>query len=518
MKTNSKLLLALATVLTYPTLAQQKPNIILFMVDDMGWQDTSLPFWRDTTNFNRTYHTPAMERLAESGTKFTQAYASSVSSPSRTTLMTGMSPAKHRVTNWTLQHNQSTDDAGYDGLRLPQWNVNGLQPKHGIEHSVVATTFPQILQKNGYTTIHCGKAHWGAIGTPGENPKNLGFDVNIAGHAAGGLASYLGEQNFGNKTDGTPQSLFAVPRLEKYWGTDTFVTEALTIEAIQAMEQAVDKQKPFYLYMSHYAIHVPLDKDNRYYQQYRDAGLADMQARYASLIQGMDKSLGDIMDYLEKRGIADNTIIIFMSDNGGLSISSGREGRENSHNYPLSSGKGSVYEGGIRVPMIINIPGNRIISQCDTPVSILDFMPTILDMAKIKRYRTIQKMEGVSLMPMLTGNRLKDKSGKRSLYWHFPNKWGGAKTNKPGLGYGATSAIRTDDWKLIYYYQTGVTELFNLNEDIFEIIDQSNNSNESQIKQQLANDLTKYLRHTKAQIPRQANGQMCTYPNGDRVK
>lgn len=518
MKRNAKLLLALTATLSTVSYAQKRPNIILFMVDDMGWQDTSLPFWRDTTIFNRIYHTPAMERLATTGTKFTQAYASSVSSPSRTTLMTGLDPARHRVTNWTLEQNKSTDDEGYNGLKLPDWNVNGLQPRAGIDHSIVATPFPQILRQNGYTTIHCGKAHWGAIGTPGENPLNLGFDVNIAGHAAGGLASYLGEQNFGNKTDGTPQSLFAVPGLEKYWGQNIFVTEALTLEAIEAIEQATAKDQPFYLYMSHYAIHIPLNKDERYYQKYRDAGLEDMQARYASLIEGMDKSLGDIMDYLKRKGIADNTIIIFMSDNGGLSLSSGREGRENSHNYPLNAGKGSVYEGGIRVPMIVNIPGRRKVSQCDTPVSMADFMPTILDMAQIKNYRTIQKLDGVSLMPMLMADANKDKSMNRSLYWHFPNKWGGAKTDRPTLGYGATSAIRSGNWKLIYYYQTGMTEFFNLSEDIFEIVDQSKNRNVSHLMKQMADDLTKYLRRTKAQIPSHPNGRKCTYPNGDKVR
>ena len=176
----------------------QKPNIIMFLVDDMGWQDTSVPFWTEETDWNKRYQTPAMERLAADGMIFTQAYASSVCSPTRVSLMSGMNAARHRVTNWTLNRNASVD-AKSDILSYPKWNVNGVQPTDSIENSAYATMLPQILQDNGYFTIHCGKAHFGAVGTPAADPLNCGFDVNIAGHAAGGPGSYLGEENFGNK-------------------------------------------------------------------------------------------------------------------------------------------------------------------------------------------------------------------------------------------------------------------------------------------------------------------------------
>ncbi|MEG0163559.1 MAG: sulfatase-like hydrolase/transferase, partial [Mucinivorans sp.] len=178
--------------------AQSRPNIILFLVDDMGWQDTSVPFDTVRTTWNNTYHTPNMEKLALKGVKFTQAYASAISSPTRVSLMTGMNPTAHRVTNWTLNRDKSQDQADKT-LDFPSWNMNGLQPVGtGISNTIEATTLPQILQQNGYYTIHCGKAHFGATQTPGANPKNIGFDVNIAGHAAGGTASYLGKKNFGN--------------------------------------------------------------------------------------------------------------------------------------------------------------------------------------------------------------------------------------------------------------------------------------------------------------------------------
>lgn len=173
--------------------AHDRPDIILFMVDDMGWQDTSVPFWKEKTPYNRAYHTPNMERLAASGMKFTQAYACPVSSPTRCSLITGANAARHRVTNWTMARDQSTD-IQCDSLTLPAWNVNGVQQTPGIPRSYVGRSFVDDLRDAGYHTIHCGKAHLGAMDTPGEDPHHWGFEVNIAGHAAGGLATYLSEK------------------------------------------------------------------------------------------------------------------------------------------------------------------------------------------------------------------------------------------------------------------------------------------------------------------------------------
>ena len=262
----------------------ERPNIILFLVDDMGWQDTSVPFYSQRTPLNDIYETPNMERLAAQGMKFTNAYACSVSSPSRVSLLTGMNAARHRVTNWTLFKNQSTDRIS-DVLNFPQWNVNGICQVDDIELTTKVTALPQLLKNAGYHTIHCGKAHFGAINTPGENPYHFGYEVNIAGHAGGGLASYLGENNFGNKPIGVPNHPQAVPGLEKYWGKDIFATEALTIEAMAALDKAKKLGQPFFLYMAHYAIHIPIDKDKRFYQKYIDKGLDPREAAYAALIE-----------------------------------------------------------------------------------------------------------------------------------------------------------------------------------------------------------------------------------------
>jgi len=243
---------------------KERPNIIVFIVDDMGWEDTSVPFWKEKTPLNNFYQTPNIERLASQGMKFTQAYASSVCSPSRVSLMSGMNAARHRVTNWTLNRNASVD-AKDDELDFPLWNVNGMQPVDTIERSVFVNSLPQLLKENGYLTVHAGKAHFGAVGTPGADPINLGFDVNIAGHAAGGPGSFLGTENFGNNKDGTPKSPWGVPGLEEYYGQDIFLTEALTQKALKVLNDSLSNQKPFFLYMSHYAVHVPFNSDKRFY-------------------------------------------------------------------------------------------------------------------------------------------------------------------------------------------------------------------------------------------------------------
>ena len=224
--------------------AQSPPNIVFFFVDDMGWQDTSLPFHTDTTQLNRQYYTPNMEQLAREGIKFTQAYAYAVCSPSRVSLMTGMNAARHRVTNWTLRKNQAPDQPN-EKVQAPEWNVNGLTAKPGQERSVYSKTLPQLLKKAGYKTIHVGKAHFGAIGTFGEDPINLGFDVNIAGHAAGAPGSYWAKYNYSASWRSPGNHIWDVPDLEQYHGTDIYLTEALIIEANAAISRAVEEKNRF---------------------------------------------------------------------------------------------------------------------------------------------------------------------------------------------------------------------------------------------------------------------------------
>jgi len=478
------------------------PNIILFLVDDMGWQDTSVPFWTERTSFNELYHTPNMERLAMEGMKFTQAYATPVCSPTRISLMTGMNAARHRVTNWTLQrdaiHPMEKND---DALIFPEWNVNGMTPVEGNPKAVHAMPLPQALHDVGYFTIHAGKAHLGAIGTPGENPLNLGFDVNIAGHAAGAPGSYLGTENFGNEKE--DKEVWAVPGLEKYHGKDIYLTEAITQEALVAMDSAVAGQQPFFLHMSHYAIHTPIMEDQRFFQKYLEKGMDSIEAKYASMIEGMDKSLGDIMNYIERKNIEDNTIILFMSDNGGLSAQA-RGGEPHTHNAPLSSGKGSMREGGIREPMLVKWPKvTKEESISNHQVIIEDFYPTIIEMAGIDSLETVQKVDGESFVSVLGGVRY---DGVRPLFWHYPNEWG-----ITGPGIGAASAVRKGDWKLIYYHVDESMELFNLKDDIGETKNLAT-ENPERLKD-LGTTLTDYLKSVKAQMPTdKETGKVVPFP------
>lgn len=482
---------------------KDQPNIIMFLVDDMGWQDTSVPFWTEKTPLNEKYHTPNMERLASQGMKFTQAYASSVCSPTRVSLMSGMNAARHGVTNWTLRRNIS-QDAKDDVLDFPVWNMNGLQTNDSIENAVVATPLPQILKDNGYFTIHAGKAHFGALTTPTANPCNIGFDVNIAGHAAGGPATYQGLNNFGHDENGIPLNQWAIPGLEKYHGKDINLTEVLTIEAKSALDSALNLNKPFFLYMAHYTVHVPIEADKRFYQKYIDAGLDEREACYASMVEGMDMSLGDLMNYLDQKGIADNTIILFMSDNGGLSAHA-RGGELHVHNAPLNSGKGSAYEGGIREPMIVKWPGVvQPASVCDDYLIIEDFYPSILEMAGVKNVTTKQVVDGKSFVPMLLQEGT--STANRDLFWHYPNKWGAS-----GPGIGTTSTIRSGDWKLIYWYKDQHFELYNINKDIGE----KNNlaSAQPQRVKELAKKLGDYLRCVNADRPALREGGLVPWPD-----
>jgi arylsulfatase A-like enzyme len=478
----------------------QRPNIILFLVDDMGWEDTSVPFWDSLTAANKKFHTPNMVRFAMTAEKFTNAYANQNCSPSRVSLMTGMDEAHHHVTNITNYKDVEVDDKD-DSLNVPEWNVNGISPVPQ-ERSVVATPLPQILKDNGYYTIQCGKANYGAYKTIGSDPLNIGFVKNIGGSTTGSPASYLAIKDFGR--DPNRFILQAdIPDMEEYWGTNTFLTEDLTQSAMRAMDTAGMDHKPFFLYMAHYAVHLPYNADNRFIQKYLAAGYTKPEAAYCALVEGMDQSLGELTDYLDKHHLAKNTIVIFMSDNGGYSHPP-REGEPNTQNYPLRNGKCSLYEGGIREPMMVRWPGitkgGTVSSQY---VSIYDFYPTVLEMACIEHYKTIQQVDGESIIPYLRNPRL--VNNKRILIWNFPN------VQMTGTNYFMT-AIRQGDWKLIYLEKPGRLELYNLNDDIKEQHDLSERHPEE--TKRLAGLLSQKLKAEKAQMPSyKSTGRPVPYPD-----
>lgn len=442
--------------------ADDRPNLIVFLVDDMGVMDTSLPFLTNASGtpqrypLNDYYRTPNMERLAAQGIRFSNFYAMSVCSPTRIAIMTGQNAARHHTTNWI---NPRSDNRGPYGP--PQWNWAGLKSDD--------LTLPGLLRDEGYRTIHIGKGHFGADDTDGAEPLNLGFDINVGGASFGAPGSYYGEQNYGL---GNKRAHHAVPHLDEYHGSETFLTEALTMEAKSLLTQSVDEGKPFYLYMAHYAVHAPFDSDPRYADHYTDSGQPAPAQAFATLIEGMDKSLGDILDHLETLGVAENTLVFFLGDNG----SDAPLGHQHSVACaaPLRGKKGAHYEGGMRVPFIaawakpdesnplqqkLAIPLGAIHHQV---AAVQDLFPTIGDLVGFEPPANYV-VDGSSLTTLLTGNR--DDSRSETFLMHYPHS--------PHRSDYFT-CYRDGNWKVIYHYfpseasEGGHYQLYDLSTDPFE--------------------------------------------------
>lgn len=497
MKTTHSFLLA-CLFLTWSTVGwANQPNILFILADDLGWQDTSVAFAAERTRWNDRYRTPALEQLARQGMKFTQAYSCAVCSPTRVSLLTGQHEARHGVTQWTyLSGDQPSSDLPHPTLTYAKWKWNGLQPPGGgLSHSVEAKLLPRLLQQAGYRTMQFGKGHFGAAGTPGADPKLLGFDVRIGGRDAGGCGSYWGTKNFGARAN--PDGPWRAWDLDHYFGQDIHLTEAITLEAKREIRDAVEDGQPFFCYFAHYAPHTPIEPDERFAPTYRDAGLDDTEAAYASLIEGMDKSVGDLLDVVDELEVANQTIVVFTSDNGGLSHSRRSMAPPHTHNSPLSSGKGAHHEGGIRVPLLVRWPGvTRAASVSHTPVAIYDWLPTILGAANVG---VPEDVDGLDLRPLLAGRRPAEFD--RALVWHFPNFWGPLRRPAPvgGPGMGPSSTIRRGAWKLIYYHSDQRFELFNLVEDLSEEFNLA--EREPQRVRGLARELSDILRECRSPMP-----------------
>lgn len=492
-----KVLLLNMALLSGVVHAQDNPNIIVFLVDDMGLMDTSVPFIVNGEGktvrqpLNNYYHTPNMEVLAEQGIRFSNFYAQNVSSPSRVSIMTGQSAARHRTTNWINPEYNNRDDFGPF-----EWNWKGL--------SSDTPTYPKLLKESGYKTIHIGKAHFGCIGSDGEDPLNIGFEVNIGGSSIGHPGSYYGAECYGKYKNGGKNY---VPHLEKYHGTDTFLTEALTIEACNEIEKCVKDNIPFYLNMAHYAVHAPFNADKRFIDNYKNDTEYVKGHAFASLIEGMDKSLGDIMDKLNSLGIAENTLIIFWGDNG--SDSPLGEADNYGSSAPLRGKKGSEYEGGVRIPFIVSwgkidrenkfqkklkIASNTVQTQM---ANIMDIYPTILSVADIDKpgYYTV---DGRSLEKLLTGK--KDRKHPNDFLVHFPHNHRGSYF---------TSYI-DGEWKLIYYYNPDKDckpsyKLYNIKDDPFEEHDLSTKNRD--LLRKICHKMKTRLKKENALMPVDKNGK-----------
>ena len=481
--------------------APKPPNIILFLVDDLGQQDVSVPMLDRASPLNQRYRTPNLEKLAARGVRFSNAYAAApVCTPSRTAILSGQSPARTHITYWTLEKDTDTSTP-HPRLQQPAWQVNGLQPSPAL--------LPELLRKAGYTTIHAGKAHWGARGTDGADPLRMGFDVNIAGHAAGAPGSYLGTDFFkdaARKQRGTlapqdaPASVWDVPGLAKWHGRDVWLDDALARDACDAVGEAVRGGKPFFLSFCPYGVHAPIMEDARFARDY--PGLDATERAYATMVAAVDDALGALVARCAELGVLDSTVIVFTSDNGGLSAHARGAAPDGStqhgHNAPLRSGKGSAYEGGIRVAFVAAGPG--ITARRDpvaTPIIGTDLYPTLLALAG-SAVPAGRATDGVDIGPLLSAT---GAVPERSMLFHQPHKWG-----PEGPGIEPFTAIRRGDWKLVWFHDAlggaaSRLELYDLAHDPGETHECS--SEHPERREELVRALREALAGTAAQMPRE---------------
>ncbi|TWT32856.1 sulfatase [Blastopirellula retiformator] len=462
--------LVLAVCAASSAQAAERPNFVFFLVDDLGWADLGC--------YGSTFHeTPNIDKLAGGGMRFTQGYAACpVCSPTRASIMTGRHPVRVDITDW-----------------IPGARNNKGRFKHVNDRDDLAleeTTIAETLRENNYQTFFAGKWH---LGNEGNWPTEQGFDINIGGHHKG-------------SPPGGYYSPWNNPVL-KSKGDGEYLTERLTEESIHFLETR-DQAKPFLLYLAYYNVHTPIQPYKKRVDHYQEKakqfeGKTPFQAEgaarsrmrqdnpeYASMVAAVDDSVGAILDALDRLSLADDTVVIFFSDNGGLCTVGGMGP---TCNLPLRSGKGWLYEGGVREPMIIRAPGvTKPGSVCDTPVVSMDFFPTMLALADLPAQPQLH-VDGESLVPLLEGE---SPTEQRTFYWHYPHYHGSKWT--PG------ASIRDGDWKLIEFYEDDRVELFNLKQDPGEHHDLSTSNPEktTQLRQKLKAWQTKL----KAKMPEEVAG------------
>jgi arylsulfatase A len=400
-----------------------RPNFIFILVDDLGWTDLGC-------YGSKFYETPNIDRLAAGGMRFTQAYsACTVCSPTRASVLTGQYPARLRITDWIAGHVNSKAK-----LKVPDWTKHLPLDQMNIAKS---------LKPAGYASVSIGKWH---LGGPPFYPEKQGFDANIGGTDKGQPPSYFSPYRISTLPDGP---------------AGEFLTDRESAEALKFIEK--NKDEPFFLYLPHYAVHQPIAGKKEViekFQQKANQESPQRNATYAALIQSVDDSVGNILRKLDELSLSERTVVIFTSDNGGLI---GNAARQTTSNHPLRVGKGSAYEGGVRVPLIVRWPGQtQPGSICDAPVISPDFYPSMLEIAGVKEASN-HVVDGESLVPLLKqAGSLK----RAAIYWHYPHYHPGGATP-----YGA---VRSRDFKLIEFYEDDRVELYNLKDDIGEKSDLAN--------------------------------------------
>ena len=412
--------------------AQQRPNVLFILVDDMGWTDLE--------GYGSDLHlTPRIDALADQAMRFTSAYsASPVCSPTRASIMTGKHPAKLHMTIWR------------EAAKRPPLNRPLVPPitRDSLPHDEV--TIAEVLHDAGYMTAHVGKWH---LGTAEYYPQTQGFDYNVGGTLWGAPQTffypYSGSQTF--------SGLRYVPHLGG-GQTGEYLTDRLTSEAIRILRN--ERGKPFFMHLAFHTVHTPIEGKPAVVERYRQRigdGMLHRNPQYAAMVHALDENVGRVLDTLDDLGVADNTLVILTSDNGGYINKF--DGMQVTDNTPLRSGKGSLYEGGIRVPAIIRWPGvTRPGAESDVPISSIDYYRTILSVAGLPGDREYNRtVDGIDLTPLLRDpDHIPDRA---ALYFHYPHYYA---TTSP------VSGLRVGNWKLLRYYEDSRAELYNLEDDLGE--------------------------------------------------
>ncbi len=448
--------------------ADAPPNFVFILADDYGWRDVGI-------EGSTYYETPHLDRLAKSGMRFTQGYAAcQVCSPSRASIQTGKYTPRHGITDWIGAASGTA------------WNRSDrlLPAEYRHELGAEETTIAEALRSVGYRTFFAGKWH---LGGDGSLPTDHGYEINRGGYSAGSpKGGFFSPYENPKLEDGPPGESLPLRLAHE---TNTFLRE--------------HRHERFFAFLSFYSVHAPLQTSQALWQKYQtkatQAGFPQVAERfkidrtlpvrqiqdhpvYAGMIESMDTAIGSVLETLDQLGLADNTVVIFTSDNGGVSSGDAYA----TSNLPLRGGKGRQWEGGIREPFYIRCPQSSERGRdCDTPVCGIDFYPTILELAGVPNHP--QSCDGLSLVPLLMGKALPE----RPLYWHYPHY--GNQGGEP------SSIIREGSWKLIHYYEDGRDELYDLSHDPSE---QSNlvKSNPDRV-QTMRSKLDRWLEETGAKIP-----------------
>ena len=440
------LLLCFTALLTAAT----PPNVIVILVDDMGQTDLSC-------YGSRFYETPHIDQLAKDGVRFANGYsACTVCSPTRAALLTGKYPARLHLTDWIAGH-----DRPKAKLKIPDWQK--FLPFEEI-------TLAEQFKAAGYATASIGKWHL----TPGLKegdeayyPEKHGFDLNVGGYARGQPPSYHAPYKIPTLTEGP---------------AGEFLTDREAAEAVNFIE--ANKEKPFFLYLPHYAVHTPLGGKPDVIAKYqaKAAKLPDLKqknATYAALVESVDDSVGTLRAALKRLTLDEHTILDFTADNGGL--------LPVTDNSPFRVGKGSAYEGGVRVPLIFHAPGVTKPGTVDTtPAMTIDLYPTVLELAGVKPLQSL--VDGISLAPLLKSGAKPDRA---EIFWHYPHYHPGGAT--------PYSAVRSGDFRLVHFYEDGRDELYDLANDVGETKDLA--TAQPAMAKTLRTRLDAWLKSVDAQLP-----------------